>query len=250
MKPTIALAVTVAGISSILLSCSTTPEAKKLPVAQDSSPLAKSILKRMARTYTSAKSYADSGVVHTYHNGVRDPASLSFRTHYLRPDHLKFEMTQNIGSPYFAERYTVMWYNGNRTYYWEREYPQIVTRHDVTSTIAQFTGTSGRSAHNIPSLLQKNFGWQEYLYDIASPSVLGEEVFEHVDCYRVQGAGHGERRFELWIGKSDYLIRKIKTTYSDFSNEEVHEGIEINQPIPPEMLAFSPPPPVAAENHK
>jgi hypothetical protein len=250
MKTTVTLAFMVAGITSMLLSCSTRPEAKKPPVTQDSSRLAKSILKRMAQTYTSAKSYADSGVVYTYHKGVRAPASLSFRIHYLRLDHLKFEMTQNIGSPHFPERYTVMWYDGNATSYWEREYPRIVTSHNVTSTIAQFTGTSSRSIHNVPSLLQKNFGWQEYLYELTSPSVLGEEVFAHADCYRVQGMGQGERRFELWIGKSDYLIRKIKTTYSDFYNEELHQGIEINRPIPAEMVTFSPPPPSSYGTHQ
>jgi outer membrane lipoprotein-sorting protein len=250
MKRAITLASMVAGIASVLLSCATTPEARKPLVGQNSSPVAKSILKRMARTYASVKSYADSGVVHTYQNGVDDPASLSFSIRYLRPDHFKFEMTQNIGSPYFPETYTVMWYNGNATYYWEREHPQLVTRDDVTSTIATFTGVSSRSAHNIPSLLQKNFGWQEYLYDLASPTVLGEEVLEHVDCYRVQGVGRGERRFELWLGKSDYLIRKIKTTYPNFYTEEIHQGIAIDRPMSREMLTFSPPPAIASETHK
>jgi hypothetical protein len=250
MKPRITLAVLVVSISALLLSCSTTPEARKVPVAQDSNALASSVLKRVARTYSSLKSYSDSGVVYTYRDGVRESDSIRFRVHYFRPDRLKFEMTANVGSPYFPEDYTALWCNGKETYLWEQHYPHVVTRLDVTSTIAEFTGVSGRSVHNIPSLLQTNFGWQERLHEIASPTVVGEEEFDNVDCYRVQGSGRGERRFDLWIGKSDYLIRKIRTTYLDFYNDELHQGIEIDQPMSPEMLTFSPPLATTSETRK
>src|SRR5512140_1377954 len=107
MRTPIALIVVVAGIISMLASCSTGPKARKPIVAQAPSPSAESLLKRMARAYGSAKSYADSGVVYNYHNGARDEASLSFRIHYRRPDHLRFEMTDNIGSSHFPEDYRV-----------------------------------------------------------------------------------------------------------------------------------------------
>lgn len=196
----------------------------------------------MRQAYSSVSSYADSGVVYTYRNGVRNESSLSFRINFLRPDHLRFEMTDNIGSPHFPEDYKVLWSYGNATYTWAKSYPQIQTSRDVTSAIAQFTGISSRSAHNIPSLLQTNFGWQEYLYNISAAKILGEEVFEGVDCYHIQGEGKGGRRFDLWLGKADYLIRKVQTTYDpNLSEEEIHRGIAINQPISPEMLRFTPP---------
>lgn len=244
MRTTIVLAAVIVGITSILVSCSTSPKVSKPPVAQPSSPSAESILKRMARAYGCAKSYADSGVVYDYHNGARDEAGMSFRINFLRPDHLRFELTDNIGSSYFPENYRVLWSYGNATYTWERSYPQIQTHRDVTTTIAQFTGISRRSVHNIPSLLQTNFGWQEYLYKITSPTVAGEEAFEAIHCYRIQGEGKGGRRFEIWVGKSDYLIRKVRTTYSTFSSEEIHRGIAIDQPLSPDMLSFTPPMPI------
>ena len=132
----------------------------------------------------------------------------------------------------------VLW---DATYTWDQSYPQIQTSRDVTSAIAMFTGVSRRSVHNIPSLFQTNFGWQEYLYQLTSPRILGEEVFEQIDCYRIQGGGKGERQFEIWLGKPDYLIRKIRTTYAGSTSEEIHRGIAINEPISPEMLTFTPP---------
>ena len=135
----------------------------------------------------------------------------------------------------------MIWSDGNWTYNWSQSYPRVATSRDVTAVIAQFTGVSGRAIYNIPSLLQANFGGQEYLYRIASPKVLGEDVFEKTDCYRIQGKGRGERLLAIWIGKSDHLIRKVRTTYSDFSTEEIHRGITINQPVSPLMLSFTPP---------
>lgn len=241
MRTTVILAVIVASTTSMLVSCSTAPKAKKPPVAQAHNPSAESLLKRMARAYGSARSYTDSGEVYTYQNGVRDSASTRFRIHFVRPDRLRFEMLQNIGSPYQPQRYTMIWSDGNWTYSWEQGYPRVATSRDVTAVIAQFTGVSGRAVHNIPSLLQANFGGQEYLYRISSPKVLGEDVFEETDCYRIQGKGRGERLLEIWVGKSDHLIRKVRTTYSDSSREEVHHGIAINQPVSPLMLSFTPP---------
>ena len=98
-------------------------------------------------------------------------------------------------------------------------------------------GLDSLDAVEIVVLLQRNFGWQEFLYEI-SPVLVEEEAFENVNCYRIQGAGRGERRYELWIGKSDYLVRKIITTYSNFSSEEIHRGIEVNQPVCAGMLTF------------
>ena len=241
MRTTVILAVIVASTTSMLVSCSTAPKAKKPPVAQAHNPSAEFLLTRMARAYGSARSYADSGEVCTYHNGARDSASIRFRIHFARPDRLRFELMQNVGSPYQPECYTVIWSDGNWTYSWSQPYPRVATSRDVSAVIAQFTGVSGRAVHNIPSLLQANFGGQEYLYRISSPQVLGEDVFEQTDCYRIQGKGRGERLLELWIGKSDYLIRKVQTTYSDFSSEEIHRGIAINQPVSPLMLSFTPP---------
>lgn len=231
----------VIGIASMLVSCSTAPKVCRSPVAPIPAATAEDLLQRMAGAYDSVRTYADSGVVYDYRNGVREEASISFRIHYVRPGRIRFEMTDNVGSKYQPEDYRVLWSDGNATYSWWQSYPHLEPSRDVVTGISGFTGISRRSVHNIPSLLQTNFGWQEYLHQISAPRIVGEEVFEQVDCYRVEGKGRGERQFEIWVGKSDCLIRKILTTYPTFSSEEIHRGIAINQPISPEMLGFTPP---------
>ena len=116
MKITLIVAVTVGSISCMLVSCSTASALKKSQLTEAPAGSAESVLKQMGRVYASIKSYADSGVVYYSRNGVRDESSISFRIHYLRPDHLRFEMTDNIGSPYQPEVYSVLWSYGNATY--------------------------------------------------------------------------------------------------------------------------------------
>jgi outer membrane lipoprotein-sorting protein len=132
-----------------------------LALAQVQNPVAESLLRRMAEAYASAKSYSDSGVVFHYNNGKRDPSSTAFRTVFVRPDHLRFEMTNNVGSHHLPEVYSVLWSDGRSTFNWSQSNYQIATNGNVLTGISEFTGISGRSVHNIPSLLQTNFGWQE-----------------------------------------------------------------------------------------
>jgi len=107
-----------------------------------------------------------------YHCDKRDPTSTSFRIYFVRPNHLRFEMTNNVGSPHFPEDYKVLWSDGGQTGDWWQSNPQIGTNRDAITGIMGFTGISSRAVHNVPSLLQTNFGWQEYLNKISSPTLL------------------------------------------------------------------------------
>ena len=199
---------------------------------------AEAVLQRMAGVYSSLSSYSDSGIV--YHCDKRHPDSTSFRIYFVRPAHFRFEMTNNVGSPHLPQDYKVLWSDGTQTSDWWQSIPQIRTNRDTLTGIKGFTGISSRAVHNVPSLLQTNFGWQEYLSQISSPTLLGDESVQKTDCYHVQGEGKAKRRFELWIGKADYLIRKVRTTHPDFCDEEVHQNIRINEQISSDMFVFTP----------
>ena len=200
---------------------------------------AEAILQRMADAYSSLSSYSDSGTVH--HCDKSRPDNTSFRIYFVRPACIRFEMTNNVGSPYFPQDYKVLWSDGTQTSEWWQSIPQIRTNRDTLTGIKGFTGISSRAVHNVPSLLQTNFGWQEYLSEISSPTLLGDESVEKIDCYHVQGEGKAKRRFELWIGKADYLIRKVRTTHDpDFCEEEVQQNIRLNEQISSNMFVFTP----------
>ncbi len=226
------------GVLGILFCCQCCQPSVQ---AQASDASAETLLQRMAEAYASAKTYSDEGTVCDSRNGERDSSSTTFRIYFVRPDQLRFEMTNNVGSPHFPEEHKILCTDGRQTCSWWQSNPQIITNRDVFSGISGFTGISGRAAHNIPSLLQTNFGWQEYLYDISSPRVLRDRVFNKTACYRIQGKGRGNRQYEIWIGKSDHFIRKIQTTYPDFYVEEIHENIAVDRPIAGDIFTLTPP---------
>ena len=209
--------------------------------AQVEAPAAETLLRRMTDAYASTKSYSDNGVVFHFHKSKRDPDSTPFSIVFLRPDHLRFEMTNGVGSPYLPQTRSVLWSDGNSAQTWDESSQEVRTSRDAVRQISCFTGISSRSVHNVSSLLQKNFGWQEYLYQISSPRVVGEELFGGTNCYRIEGRGRAMRQFEIWIGKTDYLIRKIRTTHPDWQDEEIHENIVINQQISTTVFTFTPP---------
>ena len=173
MRTTVILAVIAAITTSMVVSCATAPEAKKPPVAQAHNPSAESLLKRMARVYGSARSYTDSGEAYDYHNGIRDSASIHFRIHYVRPDRLRFEMTQNVGSPYQPERYTVIWSDGNWTYSWQQSYADVSPKGDLTWKPEPFVFEKGASVRYIDfeagddakDGLTKETAWKHHPWD-------------------------------------------------------------------------------------
>ena len=146
-------------------------------------------------------------------------------------------------TPYGNQNSNVLWFDGNQTRSWMRADPVLVTNVSIVNGIFGFTGISSRTVHNIPSLLQTNWASQELLNRVASPKLLGDEAVNGADCYHISGVGKAGRRFEIWIGKADYLIRKVRTTstaFQDAWDEEVHQDITVNQKIPDKTFNLAP----------
>ena len=69
------------------------------------------------------------------------------------------------------------------------------------------TGVSGGAAHTVPSMLLKDLQMVAFSV-LTNVKLLREELFEDVHCYVVVGKHPGGVDYTLWIGKSDYLLRK------------------------------------------
>jgi hypothetical protein len=75
--------------------------------------------------------------------------------------------------------------------------------------------------------------------------LIGGETFEGEPCYRIKGFDSSGDLEEVWISKRDFLIRKVLThsTFENFSTveEEIHQYIKVNEPIPEATFDFKPP---------
>lgn len=83
------------------------------------------------------------------------------------------------------------------------------------------------------------------LPEFVRPSVIKEEAFDGILCYRITGKHSSRDVYELWIGKRDLLLRKVRTVskYEGLSTveEEIHRNIFLNRPIPSEAFSYQPP---------
>jgi len=75
-------------------------------------------------------------------------------------------------------------------------------------------------------------------------SLSRDEEFEGELCYHIRGKHQGEP-YDVWIGKRDWLLRKVRneSKYADYTSiqEEIHRHLSVNQPIAKDVFDFKPP---------
>lgn len=218
-------------------------ESSATETVQRGNPSPQTILRRMAQAYAACSSYEDSGIVITTFDEetkgriVKKPFKLRFK----RPDRFRFEWTEYDASA--TGRLFVVWSNQAGTFtYWEPD--RYEKNRSLRSGIAGATGVSSRAVRTIPELLIPDLvGWR--ITELRKPVRLSDEIFEGELCYHIRGSHPDGEPYEVWIGKKDYLLRKMRlwSTFPNFSTirDEIHRGIKINQPIPDDRLEFKPP---------
>jgi outer membrane lipoprotein-sorting protein len=210
-------------------------------------PTARLLLDQMAEKYSRLVSYQDDGVVITTYDeetGGRIE-KLPFKTSFKRPNLFRFEWTDYFLSKLGKRR--VVWSNGKDAFtYWEPD--RYEKEKYLGLAIAGATGISGGSAHTVPRLLLADEVSGLSVTDLKGISLLGEEVFEGMPCYHIKGAHpHGEGFYELWIGKSDLLLRRVRQETKDSDSkkvtteEEIRRNIHVNEPIANALFDYKPP---------
>ena len=207
-------------------------------------PTARSLLNQMAEKYSRLVSYQDEGeVVTTYDEETGGRIEkLPFKTSFKRPNLFRFEWTDYFLSKLGKKR--VVWSNGKDAFtYWE---PDRYEKEEYLGlAIAGATGVSSGSAHTVSRLLIADEVSGFSVTELKDPSLLGEEIFEGVMCYHIKGAHpHGEF-YELWIGKSDLLLRKVRQETKDAdkvrTEEEIRRNIHVDDQIANALFDYKPP---------
>lgn len=225
------------GFLTLVLFCSSALEGQTRKLKPET------ILKKSADRYATYSSYQDEGVViTTYHEATGGRIDkLSFKLFFSRPNRFRFEWLD-----YYLQEsglLKVVWSDGADAFvYWEPD--RYEKKESLELIIAGATGISGGSAYTIPRLLIPAIeGWA--LTELTKTVLVGEEIFEGEVCYRIKGFDSGDDLTEIWISKTDFLIRKVTThsTFETFSTveDEIHRNIKTNQPIAKTIFAFKPP---------
>ena len=193
-----------------------------------------SVLANVAVAYASVSAYQDSGVVLTHDPEKDGPDEIIFQTLFLRPDQLRFDWIRH--HPYPPLRHiktsSSIWPDGRGSHLLANGSAKP-REASLSLAVAGATGVSRGSAHHIPRLLTSAItGFA--LVDLGDPKLLGEEVFEGVRCHRIQGTHPGGATYQLFIGKDDFLIRRIlRESRGMVPSEEIRREIRINDKVSP-----------------
>jgi hypothetical protein len=195
------------------------------------------MLERVAVVYAAVASYEDSGVVLIHDPRKDQPDEITFQTAFVRPDLLRFDWVRHHPYPPLRHIKTAssIWPSVSGTHFialGDREPKEL----DLNMACAGATGVSRGSAVNIPRLLTRTLQGSR-LVDLADVKLMGTEIFEGVACHRIDGRNARGTGYEVYVGETDHLIRRIITRIPGATpTEEIHRDIRINGGIPAAKL--------------
>ena len=202
------------------------------------------IIRQMAKVYAASRSYSDEGIFTSVFISTERTRTIEklFKTAFIRPDRFRFEYREK-NNPGGNSHYIVYKNGEDIKVYWNIG-PEMASKITTLSeALAAAAGISSGTARNVPTMLipaESQFRNAITFYD---PQRIEDEDFDGVDCFRISDPAD-YRRLNLWIGKKDFLLRKMyrEQNYDDFSARETttYKPI-INGVIKDNMLEFNSP---------
>jgi len=118
---------------------------------------------------------------------------------------------------------------------------QLGKKYDsLAQAISSQSGSSGGSVTRVPDLLLRVLKVPTFS-DLNGLTCGGIETVDGVECHKVSGVRQG-KLIDLWIAKTDLLLRKLHTSTPFGDITETHQNIKINGKIEDAAVSFTPPP--------
>ena len=207
--------------------------------AQETSLTGEQIVKKMAAQYAVAKSYQDIGIAQRIASDgstvlASEPA-VYFKTYFDRPNRFRFEWENQVTS----KSWSILWSDGADVYAkWAQRGPEKQANLDVGITGA--TALSLGAARLVPNLLMREVSGFRLTQMQRVTRLRDEKVGDEL-CFVVRGHHPYGFQIDLWISKTDFMLRKEREKNDDGSyNEELRSDIKTNGDIPSETFQFRP----------
>jgi hypothetical protein len=200
---------------------------------------ARQVIDRMSQAYSTAQSYSDTGLVREVTPGPKNSSIkliTSFNTYFVRPDNYRFEWKAVGGD---EPGWKVIWSNGG-TFFSLNPGGQPVRETRTGRTIGSAAVVSRGASHTIAALLTTQISGFR-ITQIRHASLERNEVFEGDRCYVVKGFHPLGFPVELWISRSNFMLRKSREIGKDGRiQEEIRRSITVDRPILPSTFEFNP----------
>jgi outer membrane lipoprotein-sorting protein len=229
-------------ISFIVVLCFMQQTTVSAGTNQTDGMTANEIIKLMRKSYVTANSYSDSGVVKIFfiNSDRRRTVKKPFTTAFIRPDRFRFEYREKalINREF---RFIVFLNGKNLQTYWNIE--NDLELDSLDKAIGAATGVSGGSAITVPAMLLPNeIKWRRAIR-FNKPKRIDDGFFNKVSCFKIQDQIFGNHAV-FWIDKETFLLLKIyrEKIFEDFQAQETttYQPIK-NGKVTDVMLEFNPP---------
>ncbi|SHJ91206.1 hypothetical protein SAMN02745165_03515 [Malonomonas rubra DSM 5091] len=212
-------------------------------LAQSKTLSAADILQQMKRVYASTKSYVDRGTVSSVFidKGKKRVVEKPFSTAFVRPDRFRYEFREKKGFFKEDDKFVISLIGKGLKTYWslDPEQQQIKPK-TLGEALSAAAGISGGSARWVPTMLMPDRTQFKNAFTLSKPKRVNNEVVNGVECFQLSDPTD-YRRLTLWIGKKDYLLRKIyrEQDFGDFRLEETtNYNPETDGEVKQELLNF------------
>jgi len=193
------------------------------------------IIHKMMQIYASINSYIDEGVVNSYlsQNGQGASFQIKFKTIFLRPNRLRFELNYSTGNGTRVDQ-EILLSDGEQIFISEKK--KLVPIRSIEEGLAALTGISLGSSYFVPRML---LGLREkfLLSNLKSLRIEGEEKIDDEDFVLIRGK-HPKRESDIliYIKKKDSILVKIRYMHENRIVEENHYNIKINAEVSAELF--------------
>lgn len=175
------------------------------------------ILKKVQETYSTFHTYADEGTVDRL--PPIGQTSLEFRTYFSQPARFRFEWCswfpdQTKDQPGIESS---IWTDGKTTH--QNLFGQV-SHPELVEALASATGVSQMSVLMISKLLlPKSIDYAGIWYQMNDVMMLADEEINGFSCYHLMGTTLKINDKEAWVGKDDFIVRRLKVKTDVNSNE-------------------------------
>jgi outer membrane lipoprotein-sorting protein len=210
------------------------------------------ILQRMLFQYRTIKSYEAVGLTTcTYLDAAgRSSSDVPFTLYFQRPRAMRLEWTDPDVRR--TKRRGVLWSNGKQVNLdvIPKELSKVKTLEDALDTASVLSAVA---PYMVAKFLIGEKATKEKINDLENLKLLDSTQVDGEDCYVIAGVLSGDGAsytYKFWIGKEDYLIRKLeqilearfKNGTEVFMTEETHTKVKVNHQIPANLFDYNFPP--------
>jgi len=231
---------------------------------------AEEVLAKMLATYENAQSYEDVGEMRLLQNAktiLSEPRGskqfkimVSFQIHFEKPQLFRFDWRNGLTK---TSRESVIWSDGQEHYIWA---PDRVTPDDRFNLerkkgfdylIDRVVKPSNGTILPIPGLLiptLRRYSFADVARHLSEVKIIKEAFVDGEMCYVVSAKASNDP-WVFWIGKSSFLLRKMRSVLATGSfdpekenrhkpkraiAEEIHRKIRINEKLDEGVFHYKP----------